>query len=112
MNDYFYQRRNCIECNDLEVIRAIFLDNSIDTLMLCICVNTNIKDSSRWKLPQWDREMNQLFRREKCPLDWFKPDKSFLPTKILQSEKVKQWRAKVKEAETYWAKHIPELRQA
>lgn len=97
----------CDFCHDLRTVRAISTDGSHETLMLCECTTTN-PDVSDWKLQTWSRQWAPFYRKEKCPLNWFKPEILFKnpdgSIKLKQSfgQKQEYWTAKVKIAEQFW----------
>lgn len=62
----------CIACYDLGIIRVIGYHDgdSTDELMRCSCVEGN---EQTWNLPKWESNYGALFKRERCPLEWFVP---------------------------------------
>lgn len=112
MRDHFalpgpkhYEHQECIDCGDLGVIRVKEKDRSFETLMLCNCEEGRRQS---YQLPRWEWKHGQIFDRSKCPLEWFKPDKSIVAMKPefklagIES-KIQYWRAKIQIAEGFWA---------
>jgi hypothetical protein len=92
---------NCHFCGDLGVIKAIGED--FNELMMCEC---NESDDYRapkntWKIPTWSRE----YRREKCPKDWFVPDKGSDLIGAIQN-KAELWKARIEIAEQFWHQRL------
>ena len=87
----------CKDCNDLGITRVKGLYDPTDTLMRCDC-QEGAKQTR--ELPQWIFQCGQLFSREPCPLEWFKPE----PFKTFNDvwQKVEQWRGKLFVATNFW----------
>lgn len=73
--------------------------------MLCNCLEGV---NQRYALPRWEWKYGQLFKREVCPLEWFKPDmvvmapSGHMKLRETIDHKIRYWRAKVNIAEGYW----------
>lgn len=89
---------SCKACDELGIIRVKDLTDGIETLMRCDCQDG--KNSLR-DLPQWEPKLSSIFEKSKCPVDWFKPEKS---GDVMESvlQKVEYWNAKLSIAEQYW----------
>jgi hypothetical protein len=92
----------CKDCNDLGITRVRGLYDATDTLMRCDCKEGAAH--SRRELPQWIFQCGQLFYREPCPLEWFKPEKKdTLPEAQKEIwQKAEMWRGKLFVAENFW----------
>lgn len=96
----------CNACDDLGVIRAIATDQSHESLLRCSCWEGS---RSSWDMPQYTTSWAPLYRREKCPVSWFKPQRHEGP--IIKKgglfvsdveRKMEYWRAKISLAEQFW----------
>lgn len=98
-------REMCFQCDDLGVVRVISREEPIESLMLCDCEEGR---DQRYALPRWEYNLGRLYRREKCPLSWFKPDMVVVaPGREMKlqetiASKVEYWRAKIAIAEEFW----------
>jgi hypothetical protein len=97
---------NCNACDDLGVIRAIATDQSHESLLRCSCAEGFL---STWDIPQYSRDWAPLYRREKCPVSWFKPIRHEGPiikkSGVFVSDverKMEYWRAKITIATEFW----------
>lgn len=90
----------CTICWDLRVVRVISKDLKHDTLMLCGCADP--LDKSNWKLPQWDPGLGEIYFKERCPLEWFKPQLVNGKADVGIEQKAREWRGRVSTAERFW----------
>lgn len=104
----------CHFCDDLRTVRAVSTDGTHETLMLCDCTESN-KSAIDSNLQRWTRQWAPLYRREKCPVEWFKP-KVFMKDENgnLKFEKTAEqamsyWAAKIKIAEQFWINQRAEV---
>lgn len=81
---------DCQSCSDLGVVRV--KSDKHDFLMRC--ENIKCRPSYYWELPRWSGLYSDVFKREKCPAEWFKPSAGGV-----QFEKMQSWRAKIKISE-------------
>lgn len=97
---------SCGGCLDLGIVRVVSLtEPPVDTLMLCDCADN--KDHSNWDLPKWDRALVAIYRKEKCPINWFKPQRVNPGDAVdLRSEpimeKIRQWQRLLISAQEHW----------
>lgn len=99
---YATEKSECLFCDDLGVVWVHALDGSYETLMQCDCIE-NPAGPDRWRLPQWDSGLGPILRKERCPLEWFKPT-VFNGQSEQIWDKAKNWRERVKKAEAWWEK--------
>jgi hypothetical protein len=94
----------CEHCWDTGVTRVKGAE--IDSLMLCMC---DSRDQGRegprnpWKLPRWNERFAGKYKKEKPPLEWFKPAKA--PGSVSYESAVslaEGWRERIKIAEQFW----------
>lgn len=96
----------CPQCRDLRALRVTALDGSHETLMLCECTITR-PDRNDWNLPAWIPGFGALYRKEPCPISWFRPtvlinaDGEMKLEETLEHKRV-YWRAKIQIAEQFW----------
>ncbi len=95
----------CLECLDVGVVKVKGI--GFESLMLCDC---DSRDHGRegprnpWKLPRWSKSISHDYRREKCPVDWFKPniDPAGITYDSL-TDRRDGWLERIKIAEQFWA---------
>lgn len=99
------EHQECFHCGDLGVISTKEIHSEFETLMLCACREG---ENQTYRLPRWEHKLGAIFKRSRCPISWFKPEKQVLGVgREMRWEsiasKIDYWRAKIQIAEGYWA---------
>lgn len=95
---------SCSYCLDLGVVMITrHTEDGWHTLMRCDCGN---RSEMNLQIPEWDNGLKGAFKKDSCPISWFKPeivpgegDKT-ISTKIWN--KVKFFKEQKQNAEQYW----------
>jgi hypothetical protein len=106
----FYQHEeystaiDCGFCGDLGIIRILHHEKTgFDELIKCACKNPI---AGNFKSPVWDNSLSAAFKKEKCPLDWFKPTESVNVATFMSDKTIVQilekWNARKTKSENYW----------
>lgn len=101
--------KECSFCHGLGYVWVYSLDHSHDTLMHCDCVDP--KDTSyEQDIPQWNYKLAQIYRKDPCSLEWFKPDTNdgFLSKQV--QEKIFHWTNRKRLAKEFWINKREEKR--
>lgn len=95
---------DCIKCEDLGIVLGTKHDSLDQILFKCSCIEAK---SNTAKLPEWDYSLSPVYKKTKCPLEWFKPDfydgKNFSAIEKTIINKFNQWKVRLKKSEDHWA---------
>lgn len=95
---------DCRVCGDLGIIRIRHHENSnFDELMKCSCGSSI---AGNFRAPTWDQGLSSAFKKESCPLEWFKPTEA-VDVLAFRSDKtilqiIEKWKERKTKSETYW----------
>lgn len=100
MSFRYVRQYDCDVCQDLGIVRITHhVKDDFESLMKCACGN---KSEMNLKIPEWDNGLGGAFKRDICPLEWFKPkdlngifNESFW-------ERVEFFKNKKRKAEAHW----------
>lgn len=96
---------DCRHCVDVGFFQVAYHDTpESKTLMRCSCPIGETRHP-KFFIPQWEPKIAAVFKRESCPLSWFKPkDGVFDPEKPVYSLRgiVDAWMERLRLADGHW----------
>lgn len=98
----------CGRCDNLGILRVSNDEEMLFALCACACNWASLSSVRFWDLPVINREIENAFRIERCPLTWFLPDnerESVPHGQVIPSmgKAIGEWKTRMRNAREFWA---------